>query len=153
MSSEHFTIQELTFSQFALRHGISNTPNDQQLANLERLRDALLEPGRILLGELPWHIDSGYRAPSVNAAIGGATDSAHMDGRAADVIPKGISLLMAFDKLRVSSLPYDQIILECNAWIHLAIARVGVAPRRQALLAHGQPGAWAYVLAPPIAAA
>lgn len=139
----HFPLEELTFSQVALRKGLANAPNEEQMANLIRLRDTLLEPGRILI-PVPWHVDSGFRAPLVNAAVGGAHDSAHMDGRASDVIPKGVNLRQAFDRLRLSDLPYDQIILECDAWIHLAIARLGVAPRRQALLAKGYPGNWSY---------
>lgn len=142
----HFTIAELTFSQVASRRGLPNAPNEAQTANLMRLRDTLLEPARALLG-VPLHIDSGYRGPLVNAAVGGAPDSAHLDGRAADTLPIGLPLQQAFDVLRHSDLPYDQIIFECDAWIHLAIARLGVSPRRQALLASGHPGAWRYEFA------
>lgn len=148
MSSEHFTLPELTFSQIALRQGLDNTPNAEQLANLDRLRMELLEPGRALLGDIPWHIDSGYRSLLVNTAVGGAHDSAHLEGRAADTRIQGMPLRMAFDRLRASSLPYDQIILECDAWIHLAIARADALPRRQALLAQGRPGDWRYYPAP-----
>jgi len=139
----HFPLEELTFSQVALRKGLPNVPNMEQIANLTRLRDTLLEPGRLLI-PVPWHVDSGFRSPEVNAAVGGAQNSAHMEGRAADVIPKGVMLREAFDLLRHSALPYDQIIFECEAWIHLAIAREGQEPRRQALLAQGKPGDWHY---------
>lgn len=141
--SEHFTLEELTFSEIALRKGLVNTAPPNQAANLIRLCKSLLEPARDILGA-PLRINSGYRAPAVNAAVGGAGDSAHMDGRAADILPIDLPLRNAFDALRTSDLPYDQIIFECAAWIHIAIAAPGVAPRRQGLSATGGPGHWHY---------
>lgn len=143
--SEHFTLEELTFSQSALRLGIDNTPPLAAMQELPRLCSMLLEPARLILG-VPLHVDSGYRSPELNARIGGASASAHMDGRAADIIPIGMPLQDAFDKLRSDALPLDQIILECAAWIHLAIAPDGTEPRRQALTASGSPGNWRYSL-------
>ena len=146
--SEHFTLEELVFSQAALRNGLDNTPDAAQVANLSRLCATLLEPGRALVA-VPWHIDSGYRSPLVNANIGGAPDSAHMEGRAADVIPmlsRNATLWDAFEVLHHSQLPYDQIIFECRAWIHLSAPPQGQTPRRQALVATGGPGHWNYEL-------
>ncbi len=141
--SDNFTLEQMTFSQTALRKGLDNTPNAGEQANIQRLCETLLEPALWLLGR-PLTVNSGYRSPALNAAVGGAASSAHMDGRAADVVPVGLDLHAAFDILRESSLPFDQIILECGAWIHLAIARTGVDPRRQVLTATGGPGAWHY---------
>src|SRR6266581_1329607 len=104
--SEHFSLDELTFSQIALRHGIDNTPDDAEIANLIELCTTLLEPCRGILGA-PLYIDSGFR---------------------------------------FAPLPYDQIIFECAAWIHIAIAPAGQKPRREALTATGRPGAWVYQL-------
>lgn len=150
--SQHFSLEELTFSQAALRLGIDNTPPAAAIENLTHLCISLLEPARTILGAgigglVPLHVDSGFRCPELNARIGGATASAHMFGRAADTIPLGISLQLAFDTLRHNAdLPYDQIIYECQAWIHLAIAPDGAEPRRQALTATGSPGNWRYTL-------
>ena len=141
--SPHFTLDELTYSQYAARTGIDNTPTPQIVTELTRLCTMLLEPARTMLG-LPLHVDSGYRSPAVNSNVGGAADSAHMFGRAADVLPIGMSVIDAFDQLRLDSLPYDQIIFECEAWIHLAIAPLGQDPRRQVLIASGSPGHWTY---------
>jgi hypothetical protein len=138
----HFTLDELLRSEAALRQGIPNQPNDEQLHNLQRLCEVLLEPARAILG--PIHVNSGFRSPALNEAVHGAHNSAHLDGRAADLIPVNYDLRRAFDTLRVSSLPFDQIIIECNAWIHLAVARKGETPRRQALSAFGTPGHWTY---------
>lgn len=141
--SPHFTLDELSFSEIALRKGLINTPGQIQTANLALLCETVLEPARVLLG-VPCHINSGYRSHAVNQAIGGAASSAHMDGRAADFVPVDLPLRAAFDALRLSALPYDQIIFECAAWIHMSIATSGSQPRREALTATGHAGAWHY---------
>jgi len=141
--SEHFSLESLTFSQTATRKGIDNTPPQQAIDSLNLLCSTLLEPARALLG-CPFRVDSGFRCEALNEAVGGARTSAHLDGRAADCIPEGMDLQAAFDKIRLSDLPYDQVIFECQAWIHLAIARDGETPRRQALTAAGGPGHWTY---------
>lgn len=145
--SEHFTLSELTFSELALRQGFDNTPSEAVVTNLGRLARELLEPVRAILG-VPLHINSGYRSPDVNAAIGGAVNSAHMEGRAADFVPIGIPILAAFHDLRIAvGLPFDELIYECAAWIHIGIAAEHLEPRREALVATGGPGAWHYALA------
>ena len=139
----NFSLGELSHSDVALRRGYDNTPNERETANLKRLAETLLEPARAMLG-VPMHVNSGFRCASVNAAVGGARNSAHMDGRACDFVPVGMDLLEAFTKLAHSDLPYDQIIIECNAWIHLAVAELGTDSRRQAMVAGGGPGKWFY---------
>jgi zinc D-Ala-D-Ala carboxypeptidase len=141
--SPNFTLEEMTLSQVALRQGIPNTPDDDTIASLERLCEELLEPARELLA-VPLHVDSGYRSPALNEAVGGAANSAHVSGRAADVIPIGMDIVGAFERLRLSNLPYDQVIFECLSWIHIAIAPLGSTPRREALRAAGGPGHWTY---------
>lgn len=141
--SEHFSLDEMTRSATALRLGYNNTPDKTAIDNMALLCDTLLEPIRSMLG-VPMHIDSGFRSKDLNAAVKGAKHSAHMEGRAADFIPTGAALLSAFDAIRRSSLPFDQVIIECGAWIHIAIAPLGAKPRRQALVASGKPGAWRY---------
>lgn len=93
----------------------------------------VLEHAREILGDVPLQINSGYRCTAVNAKVGGVHSSAHVDGRAADFVPLGMYLSDAFDKLRYSDLPYDQIILE-PTWIHLGISRDGVEPRKDMLV-------------------
>lgn len=143
----HFTLEELTFSETAARWGLVNQPLPGHIANLRRLCETLLEPARELLG-VPMHINSGFRSAAVNAAVRGAHTSAHVVGLAADFVPIGLDLAIAFDKLRAArALPFDQIIFECRAWIHLAAAAEGLTPRRQALTAVSlTAGAWAYNL-------
>lgn len=129
----HFSLEELAHSDVAVRRGLDNAPNAGEVANLTRLCETLLEPARWLLG-VPLKVNSGFRSPAVNTIVGGKPNSAHMDGRACDFVPVGMSLGEAFFLIRQSSLPYDQVILEFNSWIHLSVAPVGVDPRRQALV-------------------
>ena len=141
--SANFTLEQLTFSQTAVRKGIDNTPNDTQVANLTRLCTELLEPAMTFLGT-SFHIDSGFRSEALNAAVGGSPTSEHRLGLAADCIPQGVALETAFNTLRKSNLPFDQIIFECKSWIHLGMCEEGKTPRHQALTATGSPGAWHY---------
>jgi hypothetical protein len=141
--SPNFTLEELTSSETAQRLGIDNAPSQEIIDALTTLCYKLLEPARALLG-VPFHIDSGYRCAALNAAVGGSATSEHEIGHAADCVPEGIELRDAFDRLRASDLPYDQIITECNAWIHLGMAAEGIPPRRQALSALGSAGHWVY---------
>jgi hypothetical protein len=131
----HFSLEELTFSSTAQRYALDNTPGDLEVANLTRLCETLLEPARDLLGGVAFHVDSGFRCRELNALVRGVPTSAHLDGRAADIIPEGLDLEACFDELRKSDLPYDQIIFECAAWIHLAVAPENERPRREALTA------------------
>jgi len=141
--SQHFTLEELTFSQVAARRGLDNAPHADDVENLTRLCETLLEPARIIVAA-PLHVDSGFRSPAVNGAVGGAPGSAHLVGRAADLVPIGMPVLDAFNVLRSNGLPFDQLIFECQAWIHIAIAPSGQEPRRQVLLASGYAGHWTY---------
>lgn len=149
MLTEHFSIQELTRSEVALRRGLGNTPPVTALANLSVLATTILEPVRTLLG-VPLHINSGYRSLLVNQAVGGAKNSAHLDGRAADIVPIGMPLLEAFDKIRRSEIPFDQLLYECASWLHIAIPANETKPRRECLLASGSAGNWHYEPAPPL---
>ena len=145
--SPNFTLEELSFSEIAARRGYDNTPNSVQVANLTRLCVTLLEPARKILG-VPIRVNRGFRSPQVNLIVGStAKHSAHLDGRAADIVPVGIELRRAFDALRTNLTGWDTIILECNAWIHLAVPNALDKPRGEAMLASGTPGNWTYTLA------
>jgi len=151
--SPHFSLAELTHSDTAIRLGLDNAPSDAELLNLSALATTVLEPARAAC-RVPLNVNDGYRGPAVNQAVGGVAHSAHQDGRAADVVPRGISLSEGFDRIRRDpAIPFDQCILELTAsggCIHLACARVGETPRRQALIRGGAPGAWTYTTAPAV---
>ena len=141
--SEHFTLGELTYSSTALRHGIDNTPDETVKAHLKDLCDTILEPMRSLLG-VGIHINSGYRCPEVNVIVNGADTSQHMLGGAADTVPRGMDLREAFDKVRKSDIPYDQIIIECGSWIHISLANEGKKPRKHQFIGRRVGGGWKY---------
>jgi zinc D-Ala-D-Ala carboxypeptidase len=142
--SDHFTLEELTFSEIALRRGLDNAPNEEQISNLVTLCEDILEPARALLGA-PGIITSGYRSKALNKIVGGAIDSVHPEGLAADTKWVGWKIEDAFDALRTSpKIIYDQIILECGAWVHISRPKPGVRARREMLRARGIPGSWVY---------
>lgn len=150
--SEHFSLAELTYSETAAELGLDNTPNDAQTLNLSQLATTVLEPARKACG-VPLKVNDGFRGPAVNHEVGGVQHSAHQDGRAADVVPQGISLAEGFDRIRhAEDVPFDQCILESGC-IHLACARDGETPRREALIRHGTKGNWTYTTATDAGAA
>ena len=132
--SEHFSIEEMTASQSAARLGLDNTPPAEMVAALNRTAQ-LLEEVRALLGGKPVLVSSGYRSPAVNRAVGGAANSAHMLGCAADfTCPAFGSPLEVCRAIAGSDIVFDQLIHEFRAWVHIAWAP---APRRQVLTIDG----------------
>lgn len=118
---QYFTIRELTASSTARTRGIDNTPNAQVRANLTELIDKVLDPVRRIWGR-PITVNSGYRCPALNAAVGGVVKSQHLTGEAADITTgsrEGNRVL--FEKISRSGVPFDQLIDESGySWIHIS---------------------------------
>jgi zinc D-Ala-D-Ala carboxypeptidase len=136
-ASPHFSFAELTVTDHREFLEEQDKAPAQVCANLVRLATDLLEPARALVG--PLHVNSGYRCPALNAAIGGSKTSAHMDGLAADVFPLEMDLREAYERLAQSGLPFDQLIFEFGRWIHIGAPRHGQEPRLQRLAIY-EPG-------------
>ena len=118
--SEHFTLEELTFSQTATRKGINNEPSEAVKANLAVLAKGLERVRAILL--CPLHISSGYRSVELNRAIGGTAKSAHIDGYAADFTAPAFGSPEAIVRqLKRTGIQCDQCIMEQN-WVHISFA-------------------------------
>lgn len=120
----HFTIEELCASDTAKAKGISNKPNVQQMINLVYLAAYVLEPLRVEMGE-SIKISSGFRSEALNKAVGGAFNSQHKKGQAADLcidgnLEKGKRW---FNYIR-QHLPFDQLIWEHDRsgtyWVHVS---------------------------------
>jgi zinc D-Ala-D-Ala carboxypeptidase len=133
----HFSWYEVQYSTTAKAKGIDNTVPPALLANV-KITAAYMERVRALLGA-PIRVTSWFRCPAVNAAIGGARNSAHMSGLAVDFKPTNMTLAEAFNRIRRSDIPFDQLILERTkdgaAWVHIGFSRG--TPRREALRAWG----------------
>lgn len=131
--SEHFTLAEMTHSGSASRRGIENIPDKAAIANMKRLC-YLMEEIRSYFAGAPIRVTSGYRSPAVNKLVNGSKHSAHLTGRAIDFQIDGYTPHCVATEIRKNKgvmEDIDQLILEFNRWVHIGIAPVGVAPRRQ----------------------
>lgn len=137
---KYFSIQELTKSSVASRKGIKNIPTQEVEKNLEALVDKILDPLREAYGK-PIKVNSGYRSPAVNRAVGGSGSSQHLTGQAVDIEDltcSGKANKELFNLLIKSGLPFDQVIWEftdssgCPEWVHVSY---GPKNRRQVLIA------------------
>lgn len=131
MLSEHFSMDELTFSAKAKAMGIVNCPSSCEIDNLRFLCREVLEPARRVLGE-PIHITSGYRCLALNSAVGGVSQSYHVRGLAADIhIESDAHASRLADALNAQ--PYCDLILVEHAqgasWLHVQARKL--SPRHR----------------------
>ena len=119
--SEHFSLEEATYSETAVRMGIPNQPSTLQLANMQAAAKGM-EEVRALLGK-PIRINSWLRLPDVNVAVGGSKISSHMDGWAIDFTCKGFGTPLEVCKaIAASGIKFDQMIHEFASWTHISFA-------------------------------
>ena len=117
--SEHFTLEEMVFSQTATRLSIDNTPDVGTIECLRELCVNVLEPFRTIVGNSNIHVTSGYRCPELNEKIGGVSSSQHCKGQAADILVSGYTvdqLVLLARGLWV----FDQLIHEFGEWMHVS---------------------------------
>ena len=117
--SEHFTLEEATYSETAIRLGLDNQPRPQQLANMMAAAKEL-EGLRLLTG--PLRINSWLRQPVVNKAVGGSLISSHMDGWAIDVSSAKYTPIELCRMAKNAGLKFDQLIHEYGRWTHISFA-------------------------------
>ena len=138
----HFTLEEFTFSQTAARKGIDNTPHEGILDNLCILANGMEDVRNLL--NAPIHVSSGYRCLALNDAIGSKPTSQHVQGLACDfTASRSGTPEIIFADIITSDIPYDQVILEFDRWIHISFVEDGGTPRKQALIINGE-GAMIY---------
>lgn len=120
MLSDHFALEEFTYSRIAVENALDNTPPAEAKSALQCLVTCLLEPLRQLY-KAPIAILSGYRSETVNRLAGGVSASQHRKGEAADCyIAEGPEMLLSL--LKRSGLPFDQAILyKRRRFLHLSL--------------------------------
>lgn len=118
--SKYFKLKELTKSVTATNHGIKNEAPKEVIANLEHLM-TLLDKVRELWGK-PLIVNSGYRSVELNKRVGGAINSNHLNGEAADITTGTTEgNLRLFEIIKNSDLIWDELIDEKKGrWIHIA---------------------------------
>ena len=123
--SKHISYKEATRSNTALRRGIENIPDVEELENMKLIAEKVFEPLRKWVGG-PIKINSFYRSPELNVAIGGSKKSQHCHGQAIDIDDTygHRSNASMFKHIRYN-MDYDQIIWEFGddknpAWVHVS---------------------------------
>ena len=121
---KYFSIKELTASTTAKSMGIDNTPTPEVVGNLTALVESVLDPLRERYGR-PIIVNSGYRCPRLNKAVGGAKTSQHVTGEAADIYVADAKGRAELFSIIYYLLPFDQLIWErgddeAPAWIHVS---------------------------------
>lgn len=123
--AKYFTLGELCKSDVALQKRIENTPTDvETIERLNTLMEQCLDKVREMWGK-PIGVNSGYRSPELNRAVGGAKNSQHMRGEAADITTgTKDNNRKLFDLIVASDIDFDQLIDESDyKWLHLSHSR------------------------------
>lgn len=127
--SQNFTLQEFTKSQTALRQGIDNTPDQEHLTNAVNLFANVVQQVRNNFGVTV--INSGYRGPALNEAVGGSSKSQHCKGEAVDIECPGTPNYEVASWI-AENLDFDQLILEFytpgipdSGWVHVSYKSEG----------------------------
>lgn len=117
---KYFTIAELCQSETATAKGIDNTPTKDIEDKLQKLVDNVLDPLREWYGK-PIIVNSGYRCEALNKAVGGASNSQHKSGEAADITAGSKEENKKLFEYIKDNLPFDQLIDESNfTWVHVS---------------------------------
>lgn len=132
--SKNFTLRELIRSNTAERMGIDNVPKDEKvIENLRNLCFEVLQPLRDYVGA-PVHINSGYRSPELNRAVGGVKNSQHCRGEACDIRIASPKQGREWAAWIEDNCRFDQMLLERNknggVWLHVSCKRDAEANRQ-----------------------
>ena len=144
--SRNFTLSELIKSDTAIRKGINNNPNAEQIEKLKALCENILQPVRDHFGRVK--ITSGFRSVELCMAIGSSANSQHAKAEAADFECVGVDNAELADCIK-DNLPYDQLIVEYytpgepnSGWIHCSY--IPDQPRASYLWAYKSEGKTKY---------
>ena len=132
--SKYFTLEEFIRSNTAESMGIDNVPKDEKvIKNLRHLCLEILQPLRDYVGA-PVHINSGYRCPELNVAVGGVKNSQHCRGEACDIRIASPKRGREWAAWIEDNCRFDQMLLERNkngaVWLHVSCKRDAEANRQ-----------------------
>ena len=113
----HFTLEELTHTD---HRTLDNTPNEAELANLQRLAE-FLEKVKHELYDRPIIVNSAFRSKAVNDAVGSKDTSQHRLGCAADIRVPGMTPDEVVKAIIAAKLPFDQLSREFDRWTHISV--------------------------------
>ena len=123
--SDNFSLKEMIKSQTALRKDIDNEPGEEEIENLKSLCENVLQPVREYYGKAV-RVNSGYRSPELNSAIGGSKTSDHCKGMAADIEINGVANAELAEWIE-KNCEFRQLILEFytpgipdSGWVHVS---------------------------------
>ena len=125
MISKHISYKEGVYSRTATRLGIKNNPNAEQMENMITIAEEVFEPLRAYVGG-PIKINSFFRSPELNKAIGGSGKSQHCHGQAIDLDDTfGRCTNAEMFEFIKKHLDFDQIIWEFGDednpdWVHVS---------------------------------
>ena len=125
--SKNFSLNELTISYQAKKHGIVNEPSDDDVKSLKNLCITILQPLRDFYGK-PIVVSSGFRSNTVNRIVGGVAPSQHLRGEAADIVFPNLSVAVDWMHFISHNCSFDQMLLERNCrtgaqWLHVSCCR------------------------------
>jgi hypothetical protein len=150
MISKHISYKEGVYSRTALRRGIKNNPNADQMENMITIAEEVFEPLRMWVGG-PIKINSFFRSPELNKAIGGSGKSQHCHGQAIDIDDTfgKMSNAEMYDFIK-ENLDFDQIIWEFGDddnpdWVHVSYVSAE-ENRKRCLKAYKEKGKTKYAI-------
>jgi hypothetical protein len=137
----------MTKSETASRRGMDNIPNQEQISNMQVLAVNVLQKVRDHYGR-GVHVNSGFRHPDVNAAVGGSRTSDHTRGMAADIEIPGVANADLAEWIQ-QNLDFTQLILEFytpgipdSGWVHVSYDPANL--KKQSLTAMRENGKTVY---------
>jgi len=150
MISKHISYKEGVYSRTALRRGIKNNPNAEQMENMITIAEEVFEPLRIWVGG-PIKINSFFRSTELNKAIGGSGKSQHCHGQAIDIDDTfgKMSNAEMYEFIK-ENLDFDQIIWEFGDddnpdWVHVSYVSAE-ENRKRCLKAYKEKGKTRYMV-------
>jgi len=121
--SKNISFKEATRSSTAIRKGISNEPNGDELESMQLVAEKIFQPLREKFGAI--RVNSFFRCSALNVAVGGSKSSQHCKGEAIDVDAlNGVTNKELFYYIK-DNLEFDQLIWEYGTdkepdWVHFS---------------------------------